>query len=248
MKKYFIFILLVVAGLALVSCDKSKDQNNPENAQENTQNDPQTNPQDSTGSNPYPYLRLEDLSPLHLLPIAKAEETVTKMGFKGGWQTKNGEGFYLYVSDSKTDSIFLETDSAGIVHIISYQASKGVLPSDAKGWLGHIPEQIILPEKAAQLTGQSILAFFDSYVDLPQGENHCMEYKDYIAKLQDLSTGCLVQAVWGSPIPENHPDGYYGQVIMVYDYTNNKDFVILMLSTFYHKQREPEPVIDPTDN
>ena len=83
MKKYFVFILLVFAGLALVSCDKGKAQNNPENSQENTQ----TNPQDSTEINPLPYLRVDDLMPLQMISLRLAEEKLAERGYEGGWQT-----------------------------------------------------------------------------------------------------------------------------------------------------------------
>ena len=228
MRKIFLYAMIAFIGIALMSCDKDKN-----------------NAEDPTTDNPYPYLRVDDLMPLHSLPIAQAETAINKMGYKGGWQQKGNETFYLYVSDSKNDSIFLEVDSEGIVNTVSYQASKGIIPSDAKGWLSHIPEKVALPEKISKLTQINELPFFVAGLETPNDGKAYYTYQEYIKGLQNLSSGMEIIAQWGSgPVPNEYPSGYYGGITMLYSYRNGKDQAILMLYSFYHEQKEDKP-IDP---
>ena len=231
MKKIFMYAIIAFVGIALMSCDKDK----------NNADDPKTD-------KPYPYLRVDDLMPLEMVSISQAEEQLSKMGFLGGWQ-ETGE--YLYVSKSKKDSIFLYVDTEGLVGkglvtTISYHASKGVIPSDAKGWLAHIPEKVALPERISQLTKANELPFFYASTAIPsyEDENAYYTYSEYIAGLQNLSSGMQISAAWGSgPVPNNYPTGYYGGIEMVYNYMNGRDMAILMLYGFYHKQNDNEPIM-----
>ena len=231
MKKIFMYAMIAFVGIALMSCDKDK----------NNADDPKTD-------TPYPYLRVDDLMPLEMVSISQAEEQLSKMGFLGGWQ-ETGE--YLYVSKSKKDSIFLYVDTEGLVGkglvtTISYHASKGVIPSDAKGWLAHIPEKVVLPERISQLTKANELPFFNAVTAIPpyEDENAYYTYSEYIAGLQNLSSGMQILALWGSGgVPNYYPTGYYGGIEMVYNYMNGRDMAILMLYGFYHKQNDNEPIM-----
>lgn len=236
MRKIFLYATIAVVGIALMSC--GNDKNNAE--------DPQTD-------NPYPYLCVDDLMPLEMVPISQAEKTLSQMGFKGGWQKKGNEEFYLYVSDSKKDSIFLYVDTEGLVGkglvtTISYQASKGVIPSDAKGWLSHIPEKVALPERISQLTKANELPFFYAVKAIPsyKDEDAYYTYGEYIAGLQNISSGEQVLAMWGSgPVLNSAPTGYYGGIEMWYNYMNGKDMANLRLYGFYHEKDDNEPIMPP---
>ena len=251
MKKYFIFILLLVAGVALVSCDKGKDQNNAENSQENAQ----TTPQDSTETNPYTYLRVEDLKQLQLISIADAEAILTKMGYKGGWQTyKDPDGHekedYLYTSVDNRDTIFLFTDPTFGVYFVHYKASKGVVPSEAKAWLTHIPENYPLQEKAKQISGLSDIPFSAAHLMGPTEDVHiqCSTYDEYLKNLNNLSSGMVVDVRWGSYlVPSDWPTGYYGGVSMDYTYKNNRDAAELVIGFRYHEHVDESGPVMPGD-
>ena len=253
MKKYFIFIILLVAGVAFVACDKGKDQNNPDNSQENTQ----TNPQDSTEKNPYPYMRYADLEPLLMISLSKAEEHLAKMGYKGGFQSytyyEDGKQYkedrYLYTPEDKMDSIMLFPNSDGIIEEISYNACKGVIPSEAKAWLTHIPENVTIPERIAKIVGENEMAFM-LMREWEKDEIKCSTYSEYVDAINNkLSSGMFIDAWWGKMVNPSALSGYYGGFMaMRYKYINNVDWANLGISYKYHTQREPEPVVDPTDN
>ena len=249
MKKYFIFVLLVVAGLAIVSCDKGKDQNNAENPQEN----PQTNPQDSSKTNPYPYLRYTDLEPLLHISLSTAEEQLAKMGYKGGYQSytyyEDGKQYtenrYLYLPEDKKDSVMLFPDSEGVVAGISYNASRGVIPSEAKAWLIHIPEKIVIPQRLVKLVDVSELPF-TLMREWSKDEIRCSTYSEYLDAINNkLASGMFIDAWWGAPVAPSAPAGYYGMVAMRYKYINNTDWSNLSIEFAYHEPKnDPEPV-DP---
>lgn len=231
MKKIFMYAIIAFVGIALMSCDKDK----------NNADDPKTD-------NPDPYLRVDDLMPLEMVSISQAEEQLSKMGFAA---EASAIGEYLYVSKSKKDSIFLYVDTEGLVGkglvtTISYQASKGVIPSDAKGWLAHIPEKVTLPERISQLTKANELPFSNAVTAIPpyEDENAYYTYSEYIAGLQNLSSGMQILAMWGScGVSIDYPTGYYGGIEMVYNYMNGSDMAILKLYCFYHKQNDNEPIM-----
>ena len=76
-------MLLCAASMLLVACNDKKDEPNASGTQT------------TTLDNPYPYLRVNDLMPLELIPLAQAEEKLATLGFKGGWNSK--EKKYIYV-------------------------------------------------------------------------------------------------------------------------------------------------------
>lgn len=240
MKKYFIYAVMALASLSFVACNKDK-------------NDAET-PETSETNNPYPYLRVDDLMPLYMLPIGQAEEMINQIGYKGGWQQKGNEAYYLYVSKSKKDSIILYVDlegrymGKGLVYTISYQASKGVTPSNAKGWLAHNPENIKLPARVSKLTGKQELPFLYALTNYPpleekEGDEIYSTYTEYKTGIKNLSSGMQTIAIWGSAgVPNNAPTGYYGGIQMLYDYINGKDRAILMLYGFYHEYNDNEPI------
>ena len=57
MKKIFLYAMIAFVSIALMSCNKDKN-----------------NVDDPTTENPYAYLRLSDITPLHMISLAKAEE------------------------------------------------------------------------------------------------------------------------------------------------------------------------------
>lgn len=222
MKKTLLYVVVACVGLMTVSC---KDSNKSE--------DPKTT------DNPYAYLRVSDLMPMFLTPLAQAEAIVLKMGYKGGWQIVNGEGAYLYTSPSQKDSIFLDTAADGSVCYVQYIAEgKGVVPSDAKGWLSHLPENVTLPERVATLVKSNYAPFFDSYLEKPNESGiRCTAYQEYLNNVQSLVSGVSVEAVWGAGgVPNDYPSGYYGNIVMTYKFENNKDRALLSLAGFYHEQ------------
>jgi len=236
MKKYFIFVLLVVAGLALVSCNKGKDQNNPENSQET----PQNNPQDSTETNSYPYLTLSDITPFQLLSLSDAETKLTQMGFIGGY-TGKAEVYEKYAYSKGNDSLFLVLDSTNIVNEVVYLASKGILPDSAKGWLKHIPEKIKVAANIAQLIGSSEVPFYIGSSMRKTTQN----YADYLIMVNNLVPEGDVYAEWYLQKPDSI-DGYYYAAGIHYKYTKNKDRAYLAAAVYKNIVNKPEPV-DPTD-
>ena len=253
MKKYFLLILLLVAGLALVSCDKSKDQNNPADPQGSAQTDPQTNPQDSLNPSPFVYLSYAELEPLLMISLSKAEENLAKMGYKGGFQSytyyEDGKEYkedrYLYTSEDKRDSVILFPNSEGMIEEISYNASKGVIPSEAKGWLTHIPEKIPVPQRISEVISYTEVPFL-LMREWVKDEIFCQTYSDYLDVINNqLASGMFIDAWWGSgPVPTTAPSGYYGGVYMRYKYINNEDWANLYIGFYYHEKEDyPEPIM-----
>lgn len=232
MKKYFIIILLLFVGLALVSCDKGKDQNNAENPLEN----PQTNPQDSTESNPYPYLRLQDLSSLHLITLSQAEAILKEMGFS------DKDEKYIYTSSDKKERIVGGLNSDGLVEGLSYVASKGIAPNDAKKWLIHISENVTLPKYKRSIPFAGAY-FYDRVEEDPKIEEEpkyiAKTYSQYIGLLENLASGMRVEVFWEEDnIPEDESVGY--SVAIIYRYGNNIDQAILSIASL-HRIEPVEP-------
>ena len=222
MKKIFLYAMIAFVSIALMSCNKDKN-----------------NVDDPTTENPYAYLRLSDITPLHMISLAKAEEKLARMGYNGGWQKyiSDGETYeaYLYTSVSKKDSLFLSPDADGIIESITYFAkNKGVIPSDAKGWLTHIPASVTIP------TWKDSLPFQGAGV----GNVECNDgaYSQYVSALDNLVSGMDVTAIWGDPmVGGNMPTGDYCGIFMSYYYMNNEDCAYLVLSVEHHVQQgEPE--------
>ena len=107
------YAMIAFVGIALMSCDKDK----------NNADDPQANSKE--------YLQLNDLTPLHLIPLSQAEAKLKEMGFT------DEEEKYVYTSVDKKERIFGGLNSDRLVEGVTYIASKGIVPSDAKKWLSH---------------------------------------------------------------------------------------------------------------
>lgn len=233
------YAMIVFVGIALVSCDKEKN-----------------NAEDPTSNNPYPYLRVDDLIPLQMISVSQAEEKLAKMGYKGGWQTymiyEDGKSYqqqdYLYFSKDKRDSIFLFPNSEGIIEEISYNACKGIIPTDAKAWLTHIPEKVEIPEKVAQIVGKNEIAFL-LMREWEKDEIFCQTYSEFLESIKNLASGMFIDAWWGSgPVPNSAPSGYYGGIYMRYRYVNNIDWANLYIGFEYHEQKEDKPLNPPTSD
>ncbi len=231
MKKNLLFVLFAFTGLLLSSCNN--DQNNPETDKNN-----QTTPQ--TDTNPYPYLRVSDLMPLELMTIAQAEAKLAEMGYKGGWDaTKKG---YIYLSSDKNEKITLGHTSEFGVYQVSYEAEKGVIPSQASPWLKHIAEKVSLPAKAIEISGVKEISFSSGGCRGTK-EISCPTYPDFLNMVSDLSSGMLVTGYWGAPIvTNNYPTGYYGGIIISYEYEDNKDYAMLTIRFIYHEQKDDKPL------
>lgn len=236
MKKIFMYAMIAFAGIALMSCDKDKN-----------------NAKDPTTDNPYPYLRVDDLLPLQMISVSQAEEKLAKMGYKGGWQTytiyEDGKSYqqqdYLYFTEDKKDSIFLFPNPEGLIEEIAYNASKGIIPTDAKTWLTHIPEKVTIPERIAQIVGRNEIAFF-LMCEREKEEIVCKTYSEYLEAIKNLTSGMFIDAWWGSSpmVATSDPSGYYEVIYMRYRYINNTDWANLSIEFKYHEQKEDKP-LDP---
>ena len=237
MKKIFMYAMIAFVGIALMSCDKDK----------NNADEPKTD-------NPYPYLRVDDLMPLELLSLSQAEAKLANMGFNGGLQKYKIEDGkysdeYLYTSSDKRDTVFLGHDTQYGVVTVLYKASKGVVPSSAIGWLSHFPENITIPQKAIEISGQNNLPFSSAWTrNLRDGEiiANANTYSKYINLISDLTTGIEIGALWGTlGVTNSWPSGYYGGVIVYYNYVDNKDFAAIDIAFFYHEHKDLEPIMPP---
>ena len=209
---------MAFAVLTFPACDK--DKNNAE--------EPQTNQHE--------YLRLDDLTPLHLISISQAEAKLKEMGY--GNKEKDGES-YIYTSSDKKETIICALNSDNLAEAISYIASKGVSPSDAKAWLSHIPENVSLPKYS-----RSIPFDVAEYYDSPKEDPKLTEepkfvaktYQQYINLLEELHSEMRVSASWEEEdIPETETVGYGVQ--MAYSYGDNVDQAILSITC--HRKIEP---------
>ena len=65
--------------------------------------------------------------------------------------------------------------------------------------------------------------------------------------VSDLSSGMLVSAFWGAPlVPNKYPTGYYGGIIITYEYEDNKDYAMLAIIFRHHEQKDDKP-LEPSD-
>lgn len=190
MKKYFLFAMIACLGIVLVSCENGSGQ----------------------GKNPYPYLRLSDLAPIPLAPLSKADVKLAELGFnKYGKVTEGGHSYYLYFSNDKLDTIYCSINTDELVNNITYYSAKQVLPSEASGWLAHIPETVNLPNYAEsfQFTG----AWF--------GKDDTYSYSEYLNEIKDGVED--ISAEWSTTTNDNNSiyiyyytyDGAYGAYIII---------------------------------
>ena len=233
MKKIFLYGLLF-AFVGLLSACKN-DKNNP----------------DEQDSNSYPYLRVSDLMPLELLSISQAETKLANMGYTGGWQKYIDEdGYqeegYLYTSKSKKDTIVLDTDPEYGVVTVVYKASKGVIPSEARAWLSHVPEKVTIPQKAIEISGKQNLTFSSAWTrSLIDGEiiANTNKYSEYLEMTKDISSGIDFGALWGTlAIDSQWPSGYYGGALLFYSYENNRDYAAITIAFYHHEQNDNKPL------
>ena len=214
--------------MSLISCNK-------------TQNEPDNTGEEPTTENPYPYLRLSDLTPLHMISLAKAEEKLAKMGFNGGKQTSGEyEGKYVYISKDKNEKIHLSPNSEGIIESMYYTASKGVIPSNAKGWLAHLSESVTIP------TWKDPLPF---YIGVVGGIGVLESYTTYVKALDNLASGMSVRAIWGHDfLDSSKPTGDYCGIDIQYSYENNIDFAMLLFGIEHHTYQDNKPQDPLTDD
>lgn len=207
MKKIFLYAMIAVSGIALMSCDKDKD-----------------NAEDPKTDNSYPYLRLTDLTPLHLISLSQAESKLKDMGFKSNGYSNEEDG-YIYYSADKKETIVFGLNNVGETEAVAYIASKGIMPSDSKAWLSHIPETTTLPKYEIPLPfgGYSIAKGSEE----PQFyENN---YAEYVNAINNITKGMSVNAIWGEKeVPEDATVGY--SVGIVYSYEDNVDQAILSIA------------------
>lgn len=206
MKKIFKYAMIAFVGIALMSCDKDK----------NNADDPQTNSKE--------YLQLNDLTPLHLIPLSQAEAKLKDMGFKSNGYSNEEDG-YIYYSTDKKESIVFGLNSNGNTEAVAYIASKGISPSAAKAWLTHIPETTTLPKYEIPLP-------FGGY-SIANGNEEPQFYEDdyakYVNVIKGLTQGMSVNAIWGEKeVPQDATVGY--SIGMVYSYENNVDQAILHIA------------------
>lgn len=199
---------MVFAILSLAACDNDK----------NKADDPQTN-----------YLRLSDLTPLHLVSLSQAESKLKEMGFT------NADEEYVYTSSKQNESIVCELNSDGFIESLSYIASKGIVPKDAKKWLSHISENVTLPKYIRTIPFAGAY-FYNSVGEDPKMEEEpkfiAESYQQYISLLENLTSGMRVEVFWEEDnIPEDESVGY--SVAMIYCYGDNVDQAILNIASLH---------------
>ena len=211
MKKIFIYAMIAFVGIALMSCDKDK----------NNADDPQTNSKE--------YLQLNDLTPLHLIPLSQAEAKLKDMGF-----TDEDEK-YVYTSSDKKERIVGGLNSDGLVEGLTYIASKGIVPSDAKKWLSHISEKVTLPKYKRSIPFAGAYFYNRVEEDPKMGDDPiyvAKTYQQHISLLENLASGMRVEVFWEEDdIPENESVGY--SVAIIYRYGNNIDQATLSIASLH---------------
>jgi len=189
-------------------------------------------------ANQHEYLRLSDLTPLHLISISQAEAKLKEMGY--GNKEKDEE-LYIYTSSDNKERILCALNEDNLIEVIGYVASKGISPSDAKAWLSHIPANVSLPKYA-----RSIPFDVAEYYDSPKEDPKLTEepkfvaktYQQYINLLEELHSGMRVAASWEEEdIPETETVGYGVQ--MAYSYGDYVDQAILSITC--HRKYVVEP-------
>lgn len=209
MKKIFIYAMIAFVGIALMSCDKDK----------NNADDPQTNSKE--------YLQLNDLTPLHLIPLSQAEAKLKDMGFKIDGQLDDDN---VYISSDKKETIIFSVNEDGLVEAINYTANKGITPADVKGWLSHIPERVNLPKYS-----RSIPFTGSYYYEVPMYDEpkySAETYQQYLSLLENLDSEMNVSAIWEEDnIPDNETVGY--GIIIQYEYSDNKDTASLCITCMH---------------
>ena len=176
MKKYFLFAVIAIVSIVLVSCENGLSQ----------------------GKNPYPYLRLSDIAPLHLISVSKAEILLPDMGFKNDDVSDR----HVYFSQDKLEYITCDVNADGLIENIGYVSLKNAALTDAKKWLAHFPENAKLPNYSKSIPfyhgnyfgGESVVGL-DSYVN-------------YLNKINDFTIGEL-EVYW-------YADDCEYQVVMLY--------------------------------
>ena len=196
----------------------------------------QNNPEES--KNPYPYLRLSDLAALHRVPLKNAEAKLAEMSYTGGWQkyydvrNQAYEEAYLYTSKEKQDTIILVPSTNGEIKMVNYIATKGILPADAKSWLTHIPE------KASMQNWKDILDFMGGSVyNYATKQEAGGNYSEYCKAVENITSGTMAQATWHSESSTG-----YCYINLMYEYSNNTDFAMLVISSEVNDEPiDPDP-------
>ncbi len=142
----------------------------------------------SQGKNPYPYLRLSDIAPLHLIPLSKAEAKFAEMGFKDGEVQQ--EKYYMYYTKDRVECIICIIDADGLITGIVYDSKKDVIPTDAKEWLAHIPEKVNLP------TYSKSIPFYHGHCIVGYSSKDVASYDDYLTNTKELTIGMYIDGEW----------------------------------------------------
>lgn len=203
--------------------------------QTSDEEDPSNPNEDKT----YPYLTIYDLMPLHLIPLADAENILIGMGY-----TAEGVRYYeqpnLYFYDYTTtnnDTITLFTSAQdGIVEDVHYTASKGINPQAAKEWLMHIPESLTLPVQ------ERIVEFSRGYAyNFDLEEEVVYNYRDWIDLVRDHSYDNIqIGGYWEN---EAGIETCEHVVSIDYIYQNNTDMVYFGISQI--REAVQPPTVEP---
>lgn len=217
MKKILFYAMISFVSIAFMSCDNAE------------------NPQPNSNS----YLRIGDLTSLHLISLSQAETKLADMGFKGGLMSGEDDEVYHYTSLDQKESFYFTLNTDGFIETISYAASKGIEPKDAIKWLSHIPEKVSLP-----LWNYTIPFVGASFETKTSTEKTCGTYKEYTEYLNNLTSNVWVTAVWEideETLSQDEKVGY--GVAIQYSYENNIDQAYLSIPCMHRV----EPSDPPTD-
>ena len=199
--------------------------------QTSDEEDPSNPNEDKT----YPYLTIYDLMPLHLIPLADAENILIGMGYTAeGVQYHEPLYCYQYTTTNIDTITLLTSVQDGIIEDVHYTASKGINPQAAKEWLMHIPESVTLPVQNQAVEFSFGYAFNDNF------DEEVYHYGDWIDLVRDHSYDNIqIGGYWEN---EAGIETCEHVVSIDYIYQNNTDMVYFGISQI---REAVQPPVEP---
>lgn len=190
---------------------------------EKQSSDDEEDPSNPNDGKTYPYLTIYDLMPLHLIPLADAEDILIGMGYTAeGVQYHEPLYCYQYTTTNIDTITLLTSVQDGIIEDVHYTASKGINPQAAKEWLMHIPESVTLPVQNQAVDFSRGYAFNDNF------DKEVYYYGDWIDLVRDHSYDNIqIGGFWEN---EAGIETCEHVVSIDYIYHNNTDMVYFGIS------------------